>query len=238
MKFSLAGAIALIAGAAMGSAQAADLAARPFTKAAPPVAVPFNWTGFHAGVQGGYQWSRDRTTEFLTATGVATGFGANFNPTGGFGGLHAGYNYQFNWLVLGIEGDVDFGRVSGSYSGPAAIFNYNARKNWEASVRGRLGVTPIDRLLLYVTGGVAFTELKYHWDINVVGTPPVDPSISTTGWTAGGGAEVALTNVMTARVEYRYSDFGTTRFDWPAVGASYEQKPRFQSVRGGISFKF
>ena len=100
------------------------------------------------------------------------------------------------------------------------------------------GVTPIDRLLLYVTGGVTFTELKYHWDINVVGPPPVDASISTTGWTAGGGAEVALTNVMTARVEYRYSDFGTTRFDWPGVGGSYEQKPRFQSVRGGISFKF
>ena len=42
---------------------------------------------------------------------------------------------------------------------------------------------------------------------------------------------------MTARVEYRYSDLGTTRFDWPGVGGSYEQKPRFQSVRGGISFK-
>ena len=238
MKFSLLGAIALVTGIAVGSADAADLAARPFTKAPPPVAVPFTWTGFYAGVQGGYQWSRDRVTEFETATGVATGFGRDFKPTGGFGGLHAGYNYQFNWLVLGIEGDVDFGRVSDGFSTAFGLI-YDARKNWEASVRGRLGVTPVDRLLLYVTGGVAFTELKYHWETPpLFGIPPADASISTTGWTAGGGAEVALTNYLTARVEYRYSDFGTTRFDWPAIGGCYEQKPRFQSVRGGISFRF
>lgn len=246
MKFSLLGAIALIAGVAVGSAEAADLAAdlaaRPFTKAPPLVAAPFSWTGFYAGVQGGYQWSRDRSTEFNNlAGGAATGFGADFKPTGGFGGLHAGYNYQFNWLVLGIEGDVDFGRVSGDFSTPLGLATFNARKNWEASVRGRLGVTPVDRLLLYVTGGVAFTELKYHWEfappVSAV-FAPVDASVSATGWTAGGGAEVALTNDLTARVEYRYSDFGTTRFDWPSISGSYEQKPHFQSVRGGISFKF
>ncbi|MCP3369280.1 outer membrane protein [Bradyrhizobium cajani] len=239
MKVSLLGAIALIAGAAVGSAEAADLAARPYTKAPAPMAAPFTWTGVYAGVQGGYQWSRDHFTEFdMLAGGAASGFGADFKPIGGFGGLHAGYNHQFNRLVLGIEADVDFGRVSGGFSTPLGVVTYDARKNWEASVRGRLGITPIDRLLLYVTGGAAFTELKYHWETSLFAVPPADATISKTGWTAGAGTEVALTDHLTARVEYRYSNFGTTRFDWTVLSTAYEQKPRFQSVRGGISYKF
>ena len=57
MKKLLLGAVGLIAMAT--SASAADLAARPYTKA--PVALPviYDWTGFYIGANGGWGQSRD-----------------------------------------------------------------------------------------------------------------------------------------------------------------------------------
>ena len=213
-------------------AKAADLP----MKAARSVAAPsFGWTGFYAGVQGGYEWSQDRTVEFNLG-GPPTGFNHGFHPGGGFGGVHVGYNHQFDRFVVGVEGDVDGGRVDGGFT--LGLLRYDARKEWEASIRGRLGYTPTERLLLYVTGGVAFTELNYRWADTGFRFPPTEANVSKTGWVAGVGGEAALTSRVTARLEYRYSDFGTTRFDWPAILGSYEQHPRFQSVRGGISVRF
>ena len=41
------------------SASAADLAARPYTKAPPPVVVAaYDWSGFYVGANGGGAWSR------------------------------------------------------------------------------------------------------------------------------------------------------------------------------------
>ena len=53
------------------SASAADLAARPYTKAPVAVAAVYNWTGFYIGAHVGYGWGDNRTTEFVTATGSA-----------------------------------------------------------------------------------------------------------------------------------------------------------------------
>jgi len=39
-----------------GAASAADLAARPYTKAPVAVASVYNWTGFYLGIVGGGAW--------------------------------------------------------------------------------------------------------------------------------------------------------------------------------------
>ena len=51
--------------AATSAASAADLAARPYTKA--PVMEPiYNWTGFYIGGNVGYSWGRSSDTSTLT----------------------------------------------------------------------------------------------------------------------------------------------------------------------------
>jgi outer membrane immunogenic protein len=45
---------------AIPSASAADLAARPYTKA-PVMVEVYNWTGFYIGGNAGYSWGRSRT---------------------------------------------------------------------------------------------------------------------------------------------------------------------------------
>ncbi len=220
---------------ALGAASAADLAP-PTVEPSAPVYLPFSWTGFYVGVHAGYQWGEDRQTEYAAATGLPTGALQRFDSQGGFGGLHAGYNYQIERFVLGIEGDAALGRSSGSFT--VAGNKFDARQTWEATVRGRLGVTPMDRLLLYVTGGAAFSEFKYRY-VSLAGAfAPADASTTKAGWTLGGGAEYAVTDHVAARIEYRYTDFGKPSFDWPSVGGTYTQQPRFNELLAGVSYKF
>ena len=65
------GLIALLGVAAPASA--ADLAARPYTKAPPPVVVPiYDWTGFYIGANGGWAQSRN-CVDFILVTDFADG---------------------------------------------------------------------------------------------------------------------------------------------------------------------
>jgi len=219
----------------LGAASAADLAPRIVAPPA-PVYLPFSWTGFYVGAHAGYQWGEDQQTEYVTANGLPTGFFQRFDSQGGFGGLHAGYNYQMGSFVLGIEGGAALGRSSGGFT--VAGNQFDARQTWEATFRGRLGVTPMDRLMLYATGGAAFSEFKYRYVSLAGAVAPADASTAKAGWTLGGGAEYAVTDHVTARVEYRYTDFGNASFDWPSVGGTYTQRPRFNEVLAGISYKF
>ena len=61
----------LAAGLVLGTAQVASAAdmGRPVYKAAPaPVMMAYNWTGFYAGIHGGYAWGEQDNV--LTALGV------------------------------------------------------------------------------------------------------------------------------------------------------------------------
>src|SRR5262245_60042030 len=53
-----------------GAASAADLAARPYTKAPAPMVSVYNWTGFYIGVNGGGGWA-DKSWDIYNNGGVA-----------------------------------------------------------------------------------------------------------------------------------------------------------------------
>src|SRR4030088_3716605 len=98
MKKFLLGTVALVALGATVPALAADLAARPYTKAPAYAAPIYNWTGFYIG---GHVGGAVSSNEFLN--GVVTG---NRHEGRLLGGVQAGADYQFagNWLV-GAEGE-------------------------------------------------------------------------------------------------------------------------------------
>ena len=187
--------LSLLAGTAISTlafsaASAADL---PVREAPPPViqAVPiFTWTGFYAGVNAGWGWrNSDQEPVFLTGPGIPLGLegGAlifNNNDDGGFtGGGQIGYNFQTGSFVWGVEADIQWADTDSRQDVvfvPAAgfvgtfvpgTFESNAAE-WWGSVRARAGVA-FDRVLVYATGGLAYTE-------------------DNTGWIVGGGVEWAL----------------------------------------------
>ncbi len=100
--------IALLASGIATSALAADLPARVYTKAPPPVVDVYNWTGFYIGGNIGYSWGRSSDYSTLT-NGAGTVLFANssaVNLDGVVGGGQVGYNWQVQNWVVGVEADI------------------------------------------------------------------------------------------------------------------------------------
>lgn len=241
----------LSSGAMLSGVLAADLPSRraPPVFAPPPPLPVFTWTGFYAGVQAGYEFGRSTAlaTSNLTGAGLAAD-GAS--PNGVIGGGHVGYLYSTQSLpflggafgnalggVIGIEGDVNGADYRRTYA--LGGFTDGTRETIEGSVRGRLGVA-VDRALFYATGGVAFGGLRNAYTNTVTGG--LD-SISHTrvGYTVGGGVEYSITNNVSLRAEYRFTDFGSFNDTLAASsngGVNVRQRETDNRVQGGISYKF
>lgn len=216
-----------------GAANAADFS-EPY-RAPPPVPF-FSWTGFYVGADLGYTWGRDHTTEYVTASGAFTGFQWDYKANSFVGGLFAGGNYQIGSFVLGAEADIEALRLKGGFFDPPG--SGDTRLDWQGSFRGRAGYA-VDKTLFYGTGGLAFADISHTYSNLITGISETTAGIRT-GWTAGGGVEFALTPQILARAEYRYTDFGTYRYDSLTAfpGLTGQQAPRFSTVRVGAAYKF
>jgi len=200
-----------------GPAMAADLAPQPVEPVAAPVYLPFSWTGFYIGAHAG--------GGFGNASSNLAAPLDSFDVNGFVGGVHAGYNYQMNQFVLGLEGDIDATSISGKASDPVLGEN-KLSVPWQGSVRARFGYA-WDRFLLYGTGGAAFADAK------VAG----GDSKTLAGWTLGAGAEYAFTDSWSGRLEYRYTDFQSATFATPLAG-TFKDRFNESQVLLGISYKF
>jgi outer membrane immunogenic protein len=208
----------------VASATAADLPrAAPAYKA--PVAAPvFNWTGGYIGINGGYGWG---TSDWGF-------FGADAKPSGGLVGLTLGYNWQgigSPW-VFGLEGDINWSDMKGSFANLVCPIGCEIKNEWFGTVRGRVGYA-VDRLMPYVTGGLAFGEVKAS--INGIGTT----SDTNFGWVVGAGLEGALAPNWTAKIEYLYMDLGNTNCGVLLCGPlANDIDFRANIVRAGVNYKF
>lgn len=218
-----------------GCADAADLR---LPVKAPPMLPIYSWTGFYVGADVGYAWGRDSTTEYFTGTNTLTGLKWDYAPAGAVGGLYAGGNYQIGAIVLGVETDIEATGIRGGFNDPALGGAGNTKIDWQGSLRGRLGFAA-DRALFYGTGGLAYANISHTYNNLVAGSVETTSAVRT-GWTAGAGVEVALTPNFLARVEYRYTDFGSYRYDSVVTfpGLTGQQEPRFGTVRVGGAYRF
>jgi outer membrane immunogenic protein len=190
----------LVVGMSMSTAMAADLGRMP-VKA--PIVVPYySWTGFYAGIHGGYAFggSADAfiTPGILVPGGAAiitpvTGpFGLSTDPDGWLFGAQVGYNYQMNQWLIGIEADISWADISDSASGPiAGAWRLNntttltggatldEKVDYFGTLRARLGLLASDRLLVFATGGLAFGHGKAS--LSVVRTTSTVPPAGTDG---------------------------------------------------------
>ena len=96
---------------------------------------------------------------------------------------------------------------------------YDTSGGLYGDLTGRVGYAT-NRALFYGKGGVAFlnADLKTHYDGNTLacgafssGKVPFDfdRSETLTGWTIGGGAEVAINPSWSVKAEYQHFDFGS-----------------------------
>lgn len=247
MRYLFRGSVCL---AAMLFAPATGAAAQDYGSAP---AGAYNWSGWYLGANAGWGWRSKNPyppTSYYNDLGVTFGASGLYGGGGGdsassFGdpdtegyvaGVTLGYQYQWRWLVLGIDYDLQYARVSNNPTYASASFskqtgtgpfgptfttytagNYDPTdgdsNRWYGLARARVGFAH-DRWLLFATGGAAYRLSYTSTDPYVVDqagnvtTYGGYNSSNAWGWVLGGGVEYAFNNLITAKVEYLHMDFG------------------------------
>jgi outer membrane immunogenic protein len=202
MKKILLGTVGLIA-LGVVPASAADLAARPYTKAPPPVqAVVYDWTGFYIGGNAGWGNSNNKWNA-LGANGAFLGNEGSNNADGGFVGGQLGYRWQAGTWVFGVEAQGDWADFRGS--NVSALFAPNTNRSKLDAFglfTGQIGYA-WNNVLLYVKGGAAVVDNRYDV-LAVSGGPLLASSSSNTNWgeTVGIGVDVGFAPNWSVGVEY------------------------------------
>jgi outer membrane immunogenic protein len=210
--------LATVAVAAFGTAPtfAADLAARPYTKA-PALAAPLpTWAGFYIGAMGGYASESD-----------------NFaSMKGGFAGGTIGYNWQQANVVFGLEADAAWADVSTS----ATTFGVTGESKIRdmGTVRGRIGYA-FGPALLYATGGYAWADNRISFSIP--GASVSDSHVHN-GYTVGAGLEYMFAPKWSVKAEYLYKSFGGENYTFAGVPAGSTGTLNFHSGQVGINYHF
>ena len=208
---------------ALGAAPAlaADLPARTYTKAPPPVVAPiYNWGGFYIGANGGGGSAR-KCWDLNGIGGVAfpaVSEGCH-DATGGLVGGQIGYRWQSTNWVFGVEAQGDWADLKGSNTsllvpaGLAALgISYSNQTKIDAIglFTGQVGYA-WNNVLWYVKGGAAVTHDKYNGITSpALGSFTFD-SASEDRWggTVGTGVEIGFAPGWSVGFEYNHLFMGT-----------------------------
>lgn len=215
------------------AAQAADLPRRnrapePYYQQTVPT---FTWTGFYLGANAGYGFAK------FTGAG-ATYFGSDSNA---FIGLTAGYNYQAERIVVGVEADgalTNMKGTGGAIVGPITRTSSGKVTSF-GTLRGRVGYA-WERALFYGTLGFAGANVKGNM-LAVNAGPPVTTYVGSgsdfhMGYAIGLGVEYALTRNVSAKAEYLYASVGKSNyFSAPNVVNSGVS---MNILRAGVNYRF
>lgn len=222
----------------VGTVSAADLIIEEID---PVPIIGFDWDRFYGGVYVGYGIAN---VEISNDFGVAF-FNGNLDISGLLGGVTVGKNFRSdNEIVFGIEGDFGFANMRGSLVppiiDPATYGQYSAKIDRTATLRARLGVLADDdeKVLIYLTGGIAGAHASATAQYG-----SFNPSFSNSKWlvgyTVGGGVEVALSEKITFKTEYLYTDLrGQVGVGLSAINnVNFDFKSTHQ-IRAGLNFHF
>ena len=245
----------LLAGFALALVSAPAVAADLPMKAAPPMVAPiavYNWTGFYIGGHIGGGWADQGAVELAPGTNAfptGTVF-AGKNMSGFLGGVQGGYNWQINNIVLGVEGEYTWADVSGTATTVSTVPRFlgfssisTAKLQDIALVTGRLGYAA-NNWLFYVKGGGAWGQGKsFSFNNNANGTlfDTSSASADRSGWVVGVGAEWGFAPNWSAKIEYNYIDFGSTKVTLNSSNGTQSfvsSSETVNIVKAGVNYRF
>ncbi|MDX1902358.1 MAG: outer membrane beta-barrel protein [Gammaproteobacteria bacterium] len=190
------------------------------------------WQGPYVGIYlgGAYGYNHASTdvgsvsssSYFTTAADINAANSAGtftHNPSTLIVGIDAGHDWVCKQMVYGFA--VDFSTlplnssstVTNTYSGSSDQYTVftSMSTNWLFTFRGRVGyqTTFYDKpSLLYLTGGMAMTELKVNNNFSdnaaLAGTGGKSTSENQIGWTGGAGIELLSFAHTSVNIEYLY----------------------------------
>jgi outer membrane immunogenic protein len=172
----------------------------------------YDWSGPYLGVYAAYGEGLSETSGIIDA-----------HPSDPFGGIHAGYLFDFDQFVLGVEGDASLADLDADI-GSGADFVTQDIDNL-ASVRARIGL-PMNKALLFVSGGWAWADTEYGLGFEKDQKVVSGPTVSL-------GAQYAFSNNFAGRLEYLHYDYGKTSYD---LGSSVAVDNSVDVITLGVDF--
>ena len=196
-KTLLLAAASIVALSAAAPAVAADLAARPYTKAPAMVAAIYDWSGFYIGINGG-GGSAHSTWDLVG--GAREG---SHDATGGTVGGQIGYRWQAGQWVFGIEGQGNWADFSGDNI--SAVFATRNRSKIDSFglITGQVGYA-WNNVLVYVKGGAAVVGDKFEVFNATSGALLASNDQTRWGGTIGAGLEYGFAPNWSVGVEYNH----------------------------------
>ncbi len=206
-----------------------------------------DWSGLYGGLHAGGMWGRNEWENgggAFTSSVMMGHFPGASAPMGLLGGAQLGYNMQHGPWVAGLEGSISAAQLT-SYAqcgvNNATQDNFVCENgvNSIGSVSARLGRS-MGNVLFYGKAGAAWINTN-----SAVYNPAAFGTHSVTGgtrwgWMLGSGVEYALTQKLSAFIEYNFYDFGDQGLTFTRgieVGTtSFRQ--RLEAVRMGLNYRF
>jgi outer membrane immunogenic protein len=241
-------AISSVTSAALGADVSPPGAPAPVYRA-PPAPLSYNWSGFYLGANVGYGRVNSNSAVtfnspfFGVATTTSTG-----TANGVIAGGQVGANWQMGMFVLGAEGDFQWSNQKSTTNtgcGLGCTVTEVASVDSFGTARLRVGGA-FDRVLVYVTGGGAWTNASDNLSATAFGTTAtlVNLTASKVGWTVGSGIDFAVLDNLIARAEYLYISTSNITNTAPVSallgGGTITETAQLKDsiVRFGLSYKF
>jgi outer membrane immunogenic protein len=203
-------------------ASAADLAPRYYKAPPPPMVSPmYDWSGFYAGINGGWGTSHNCWTRTATAGAAILPVSEGcHDASGGTVGGQIGYRWQAGPWVLGLEAQGNWADFSGSNT--SLLFGGLATNRTKIDAfglfTGQVGYA-WNNVLAYVKGGAAVTDNRFD-GLSTIGGFVTDTAGSNTKWggTVGAGIEYGFAPNWSAAVEYDHLFMGSDNYAFNTAG--------------------
>ena len=159
------------------------------------------YSGFYLGgmIGGGSMHSK--------VSGIGGSISAN---DGGFNiGEFSGYNVQCGDALIGIESEWSYFGADNDFGTNGE--NFGSSMNWFSALRGRVGIIADYNILLFATGGLAYSNVDHAFRDDFAPGGPFrwsDDNVQL-GWTVGGGFEIFLRDHWTFRGDAQFVDLGS-----------------------------
>jgi len=183
-----------------------------------------DWSGFYAGGHVGYGWG-DWDYSGTYEPGP-TPFTRRGEPEGWLAGVQVGHNWQVDNVVFGLQADLDLAGIE--VANPSGA---NDSLDAFGTLSGRVGLA-LGSMLPYVKLGAGIGSATGVWQGGE------EAHAGAYGWVAGAGLEVAVTDSVSAFVEYDYIGFKTDTFEFTTASGRVDVEGSLQTVKAGLNFRF
>lgn len=191
-----------------------------------------DWTGVYAGAQiatpvhGRNRW--------YDPEGNVVNLRQSFS--GVHGGVHLGYNHQWNRLVLGAEAEIGHGRFRANARtdrAPNCVEGCNTEFSTIGAVRARAGYA-YGNSLVYAHAGWAVARSRSEQIGGDAESPPFEVSGTAHGHTWGYGVEHAMNDRVSLRLQYSHMVYNPVSDD----NGIERVRSRFGTMSVAVNYRF